>query len=955
MVSRLRRFPKTLVTLGDVIELPDGYTLFSSLGITPGDDVVISSGVKILFDVNMADSARIGFLTISSGGEWKVDPTRNTRLLAKGISTSGSYLAGTLAEPLTFDHTVDLYGSRPTVSGNAGGGALVTGLTHTPGTEVATGNNGTTNDYGGVNRGFLVNPGGTLGLYGSQAPAVTRMNAGYISGTTITVADFVTAPAGSTVLVSPDSFYNVSKRTEIRTLAVDAVNTKTLTLNSALGFSRWGQLQYMTDTGMSVTPGTFSLKTASNPGGMRTHVDQDPVIDERAFVVILKPTIKLRGYDYGSTDLATHGFGMHGMSMGLTSNTVLKNVGFEDYGQRGLLGRYAWHWHIPSYNADGTNKTDGAAGTNKYVVDTALLDGCTGLRGHNRFVSIHAAKGVKITKCIAHDSNGHAFFEEDGSEQENEISYCISIAHRDPGVGNRLKEHDAQVVGFWFANPFNTHLENWGVDSVGGPWWNAHSNGLSTKPSIQHGCVGFSALVPINPGYGKLGVFNGNSGLSCAGQAGSDSRPTTNSGSFNNRSLKIRCTTAGVAYASFNNPATDVDLLLSNVRLYKCGGYLNQVHKPNYLNWRIADNNLGPAISGVTDFGASNNIILVRETLNHESNYLAAIRTSGFISYHGTLAATNVTADGYIGNVFTTNMGNNGAAVEKICVQETWESYTGPIHDYPIQNSGWALRNCDAIFQTPPLHLTRVVNTYDAITGTSPTGPKYQDSGARTVRNTEGILFDRYGFLGTGPSQAGMPNSHIVFNQPYFTTGLTVTPLQNNPQSCWTTTPFMGMTLPNNGSTRARAAHRYQRVTSSLVDIAGAIWEQGAFAAGDFLLPFMSGACPIGGFVRWTWPGLAAPTTSFSGSVHCAGTGNQWISANPYLNNATDVTYWGIEWGGATASFTCAGQVYNNSGVTSIATLIASSGYKFWHDTVNGFVWIKLRVHPSAYGWTLAP
>lgn len=915
---------------------------------TPGAALTIPVGTNIIFDVSMADTDAPGI--IHNNGNIVFDPTINTRLICDGIDNCGTMTAGSSTVPHPTNIEIALCGPRPTVSGNSGGGPLITGYTHDPTTDAATGNNGTTNDNYGYSRGFMNC--GKLNLYGNFTPIPARLNAAVLAGaTTITIDRLITAPAGATVLVTPDGFFNASTRTESRTLAAPVTNSNVLTLNAALTFPRWGQLQYQTDAGVSLTSGTFTT--------MRTDATQDPTIDQRAFVCIFAPSIKIKGYDYRNTDLATYGFGFHGMTEPfLTSETVIKNVGMENYGQLGLLGRYGWHFHIPSWNADGTAKTDGYNGTNVFPPDKALIDGVTGINGFNRFMDIHACLGATVQNCIGYQAAGHAFFYEDGAEEQNTMQNNVAIAPYDPGTGNRLKTHDNVPVGFWFANPNNNNINNWGVDTPGGPWTNQHSFGLlATQIDRQHGCLGFSANVPICPAYGKLGTWDGNSGLCNGAPASSLNGPTSNNGNTANRD-KITTTSDGLAYPGSQGGATDVPFLLKNARLYKGFGYLNSVNNPNYLNWRVVDHQ-GPAFQGITNSGTVNNPILIRESLNHESHYLANIISHGFAAYHGTLAFVKVSADGYSGGTPTVTYVNTaGPAIESTAVQQTWEEYTLPIQDFMMFNTGWAMRNSSGVWQTPPAHITEATTTYDSITGTTSGGGKFMVTPGNNTRHyTLGILYDAWGYLSTGPSQAGVPHGHIIWNQPYLTTGVaTPVALQNNPQSVVTTTPYMGMDLAyGTGFTLQNVATTFQRVDTTGASIAGAIWQLHAFDTPPEVNKFHHGACPIGGLVRWSWPGTAKPTTLLQGNYYCAATGGGSPPPNPYLNYATDVTYWGIDWGAATAQFDCAGQVYDSTGITSLASLQASSGFKFWHDTTNGIVWIRLRVHRQAYQWNLQP
>jgi len=975
-----RRYVTSLQYLGGG-DIPPGFLRWSSLATWGGSfpasgvDLTLGSGSKIYYDVNMLDADAPGKITVETGAQVIVDPTLNTRLVADSLLIpGGSFTAGSALLAHASDFHLDMCGRRPTVSGNTGGGALRYGITHDLTTDVSTGNNGTTNDYYGVNRALIVSGVGKLKLYGKTAPMQRRLNApvvpGFPSATTITVDTPVTARAGSIVFVTPDGFFNDARRTEKRTLAVAAVGSTTLVLNTPLTFARFGQLQYATDTGISLSPGAFTLRTVGNPTGMRARTDQNPVIDQRAFVVVIDPSMQIRGYDVSGrgTDLASYGYGFHGMQMDLTSEVYCKNIHTDQYGQLGLLGRYGLtHVHLPSYDtATGAAKTNGYLGTNKYQAGWSHYEAISGINGFNRFADLHATKGSIVTNCIGIDAQGHAFFEEDGSEEENEYSYNLAINPRDPGSTYRLKAHDSQTTGFWFSNMNNTHVENWCVDNkYGGPFWNACSTGLIDVQgsNYQRGCLGSSYLVPIAPAFGKMGVWNGNSGLGCAGFAFSNNGTLHNSGKITINTQKLVITTDGVAGTVLGAGGgfpnwVELGFKLENMRLFKTWGYNHVTSSPNYLNGVMADLSV-TGYSGISDSfnGAIDGAILVRESLNHESNALASTPTFGFVPYHGTMRARNISGYGYKGAVYSL-FGGNGGAVEKVSLMPTWDDYVQPINDYAVLNPNWCTFDCDTIWQTPPAHLTESTTTYDAITGTAVGSVKYQAYGGRKFNI--GIRYDHFGLEGVGPGTSPQPNTHIVFNQPFYTTGAAgFTPLAHNPESGITTTPYMGLDFYQNGYNGENANRViFQRCDSSGTDIAGAVLgPMNAFnRTGYDLLPFHHAAIPVGGFVKVLWPDDAAPTASIGGTFTCGGTGFFWNAANPNLNTATDVTYWRIPYDAATSFFQCAGQAYSKTGITSLAALIAApNGFNYFHDTANKYVWVRLRVHPSNNQWSLSP
>lgn len=957
------------------------WVRWSSLSVTPRSPVGFTN-INLLYDVQMNDSDAPGTITLGSGAYMKFDESRPTRLVCDSILiNSGATLwAGDSTHPYTAQAQIDICGDVP--------GTAVRGAQYVVNT--ATANDGGSNDNFGQNRGIIVSPGGAMYMAGTSAPIVRRMSVAYSSGSTITVDVPVTAPAGATVMVTPDGFYNASKRTETRTLLVAAVNSTTLTLSSPLGFARFGQIQYPTDSGLSLTPGTFSLRTPANPTGMRAEVGQDSVINYcRAVVVIYKQNISINGYDLaGHTNLA-NGDGVHTMQMGLTSRMYLKNLTMTNYGQRGLTGRYGFHVHIPSYNSSGVPKNDGSVIGNlnpaftggpyhcNYGPDESHFEGIVGVNGFNRMGVLHACRGVVFDSCIAKDAKGHAFFEETGAEEENTINNCISIGHSDPGTGNRIQVHDITPAGFWFANPFNTHTNNQAVDTPSAPWINAMSFGMvATQVDSQHGCYGFASNVPISPGFGRNGVFTNNNGL-CYGSPAQSSPGQTDQAGNGGDINKIQTTSNGLADQGGNRTnvvSNAVPTLMTAVHLHKGMAYVNAIGCPMYMYWQQTDQ-LNTMWTGVTYNAQPSSIfgpIVAYESLNHESNYLRTnnIFACGWTSYHGTLPTQYPSVYNFTGAIYST-VGANHGAVQKVCAQESWDNYLDPLEIYSIANAGWCLYNSEGMWMTPPSHLTQSVTTYDFITGLANPGPKYvnYDPSDPNVPHawTFGILFDRFGTMSQGPSTAGIPNSFLVFNVPYFTYGLTTTALEKNPQSVATTHPFMGAITYDDaddhgpqfiGDSPGRRASRnvYQRVDSSGNDIAGAIWDMPDIGAG--VVGFHHGTCPVNGFVRLSWPNKTKPTAILRVQIQwiANGTYDPYPYSNPNQNAATDGASWGFDWGSTTAPTVKdpGGSAYPVATSWADFASKTSGGWQWW-DATNKRIWTRIPTYQFNFNITINP
>lgn len=947
-----------------------------------GTPIILPSGFNLIMDVALNDSEAPGLITINPGATLTVDPALDTRLVCDGLYVNGgSYLAGTPSAAHPTKHFIDLCGARPLISGNAGGGALVIGPTHTgPGAGTSTGNNGTTNDNRGFSRGFMLEGGGKINLYGQSHTNTRRLNAHYASGTTLVLDSPVTAKAGDTVLVSPTGMFNASTRTETRTLAADVNNSATITINAALGYARWGLLQYATDTGISTTNGTFAA--------MKSDAGVDNVIDQRAFVCIMNRSIRIRGYDRigGNTDLALYGFGFHGMTMGgLDTETVLKNVEMVNYGQLGLQGRYGWHFHMTSYNADGSFKTGGIAGSNgvsaNFPAGKARIEGCSGRQGFNRFLTLHGCRGVEMANNTGHDSAGHTVFEEDQSEEDNIVSGNVSLAPRDPTATYRLKAHEVDSSGFWLSNHNNTHTDNWGVDSPAHGIWNAIGPGLYAydsdaraayiaSPSTTSGCLGASSKVPLWPLWAKRGVWQRNAGFVC-GKFGvmTAGPPNSNAGDIAHAIASAKSTIEGLPTGTLQ------PFKLTGITAFKAldGGYFNFVDEPDYQYAKIGDNRR-THFAGSTRTGANKFPLIWYQSQNHESSILAAAVVNGLATYHNLLTYIGVMAYGFSGGVARQLQGNllksNDGILGHNAVLQAWDLYNEPYVPLSVDDTNWKLFDSVGFWHSPGFALMNDTTTYNAY---NPAGAGVQWN-ENSIGGTGGglanrgdracVIYDHWGFLTTGPSTAGTPQTHIIYNQPYFTTGLVTTPMPEGAESVYTTTPLFGL-FPHyneNHSTYYSWAYsaQWQRLDSSGTAIAGAAHAQRAYVTGD---PFTgsglhASACPKDGITYLHFPDSTVPNaTRFMIGVH-----KTQASVNTAYANDADAFTLVIDWSGAVSPNVFASREVNfdlstspswftdtppsAKSFTSTASrvaLLASVGWTYWQDTANNKLWIKYK------------
>jgi hypothetical protein len=182
-----------------------------------GEVVVIPAGSEIVLDV---DPPALGGLIIE--GELRVAP-RDLQLKTGYISVAGHLEIGSASQPFIHQAEITLTGAPE---------ASVLGVS---------------------SRGIILN-GGTVEMVG-QAPAVTwtQINQHADAGSTaLTLKQAVAWKSGDVVTIAPTDYYGVSS-TERTTLASASAGDK-LQLSNALAEFHWGRLQYVTRTGMSLSP-----------------------------------------------------------------------------------------------------------------------------------------------------------------------------------------------------------------------------------------------------------------------------------------------------------------------------------------------------------------------------------------------------------------------------------------------------------------------------------------------------------------------------------------------------------------------------------------------------------------------------------------------------------------------------------------------------------------------------
>jgi hypothetical protein len=118
---------------------------------------------------------------------------------------------------------------------------------------------------------------------------------------------------------------------------------------------------------------------------------------------------------------------------------------FRHLGKKGLLGKYALHFHLVRDTMRGSS-----------VIGASIWD------SHNRWLTIHGTDYLVVRDCVGYQSVGHGFFMEDATEQYNVLDRNLAVQAK---RGKRLPKQilpfdDNDGAGFWWANGRNTFTRN---------------------------------------------------------------------------------------------------------------------------------------------------------------------------------------------------------------------------------------------------------------------------------------------------------------------------------------------------------------------------------------------------------------------------------------------------------------------------------------------------------------
>jgi hypothetical protein len=594
--------------------------------------VLIPAGKKILLDENTPDLAG---LTVE--GELMFENGKRLELQADYIHLKGSLHIGTNSTPYSGAATITLNATDTAQNIDAMG-----------------------------TRGILV-MGGKLNLFG-KAPATlyTKLSDHVAAGgSALPLLQTSGWQAGDQIVVAPTDYYGIAQTERVQLASVNATQVNTTT---GLAKARWGKLQYLTASGMSLTQDpNYKPRVTGTP----------TVLDERAAVGHLTRNIVIQS---ANDNLWTsQGFGAHVMVMGSNATANINGVEMRRMGQSGAKGRYPVHFHQMSYDTAG--KEIPATGNARKVTASTVWD------SKNRCIVIHGSNDVTVDRNICYDIAGHAVFLEDAVERRNTITNNLVLKVRVPT--KPLLESDTDQFqrgpsGFWLTNPDNTIKGNTAGDIDGTGFWMA----------FPSNAMGINKAVAVRPTNTKLGLFEDNvSHTNSKVGLQLDMVPTNDAGATDVQKY-IPTVDGQVAQYDDTIAAKFLRFKLARITTYKNrdSGFWNRASWPDYEEWVSADN-IGVSFAGAGDDGKIYRSLLVGTSLNN-ANTWQQIDTNkpvvAFASYHSTFAM----ADNAVVN-FPFVAGKSSGAFA------TTDYYTSAVDRGLVRNPNNDLINSNSGFRYP--------------------------------------------------------------------------------------------------------------------------------------------------------------------------------------------------------------------------------------------------------------
>ena len=421
-------------------------------GIQPtvNDDVVVPSGIDLVMvgtcrARNITVQGKMSAVNWQSGGAW-IDLEARSIMVANG----GYMEIGTENQPYRAEKNVNGIGCQITLTGAK------------------------TNNAAASYKAIMVMGGGRLELHGKKKKSWTNIASTANRGETqITLREAVDWEVGDKIALTATGLASSQSKAwnnvdEAEIIAISG-NRRTLTLVSPLKFKHIGGSKTYT----------------------RVRDGKTWNVDIYGEVGLLSHYIKIQGKMDRNNEQT--GFGGHIMLM-KNSIAHVEHVELYKMGQKGVLGRYPFHWHLNEDKAQGS-----------YLRNSSVH------KSFNRAVTIHGTDYVTVDGVFAYDHIGHGIFFEDGGERFNTVKNNVVFVTRRPKPGEQLTPSDNESnepqnrtpASYWITNPNNYFENNVAAGTEGTGFWFA----FPEKPLFDSGNLPY--FQGLNPSTQPLGRFDG--------------------------------------------------------------------------------------------------------------------------------------------------------------------------------------------------------------------------------------------------------------------------------------------------------------------------------------------------------------------------------------------------------------------------------------------------------------
>ncbi|MHA7055801.1 G8 domain-containing protein [Aquimarina sp. M1] len=291
-------------------------------------------------------------------------------------------------------------------------------------------------------KSIMVMGGGRLELHGKKRMSWTNLSATANAGATqITLKEAVNWEIGDQIALTATGLATNSGKAwndvdEAEIVAISG-NRRTLTLKEPLQYKHIG--------------GSKSYTRARDGKTWDVNIQGE--------VGLLSHYIKIQGKMDGNNEQT--GFGGHIMLM-KNSTAHVEYIELYKMGQKAVLGRYPFHWHLNEDKAQGS-----------YLRNSSVH------KSFNRAVTIHGTDYVTVDGVFAYDHIGHGIFLEDGAERFNTIKNNVVFVTRRPKRGEEVTPSDNEFnqlqnrtpASYWITNPNNYFENNVAAGTEGTGFW----------------------------------------------------------------------------------------------------------------------------------------------------------------------------------------------------------------------------------------------------------------------------------------------------------------------------------------------------------------------------------------------------------------------------------------------------------------------------------------------------